>query len=256
MQFDPDEAVLNNVGGTKTLAETALAFDVERFVNISTDKAVKPVSMVGATKRIAEYVVRAISHRASPGQAFMSVRFGNVLGSRGSVVPIWQRQIRDGGPVTLTDAEMTRYLMTIPEACQLVLQAAAMADNGALYVLDMGTPVRMIDLARDLIQLMGYRPDVDIPIKTSGVRPGEKIHESLFAPDERSGPRSHEKIMSARHVLELDDGFMARIDELTRHAHARDLAKMFTTLDDLVPDFAPEAGLSVVDRQQLGERVT
>jgi FlaA1/EpsC-like NDP-sugar epimerase len=241
MQLDPDEAVLNNIGGTMTLAETALAFDVERFVNISTDKAVSPVSMMGATKRIAEYVVQSISHRARSDQAFLSVRFGNVLGSRGSVVPLFQEQIRNGGPVTLTHPEMTRYLMTIPEASQLVVQAAAMAQNGSVHVLDMGEPVRMVDLANDLIQLSGYRPGKDIEIVYTGVRPGEKLHEELFAGSERAAPTKHEKILVARTPEPRDGELMALVAELLRAAAIRDDERMFAALTQILPGFQPPA---------------
>jgi FlaA1/EpsC-like NDP-sugar epimerase len=240
MESHPDEAVLNNVGGTKTLAETALKFHVERFVNISTDKAVNPTSMVGGSKRIAEYLVQAISAEAGPDQAFTSVRFGNVLGSRGSVVRVFQEQIRAGGPVTLTHPEMTRYLMTIPEASQLVVQAAALGRNGAVYVLDMGEPVRVLDLATDLIQLSGYRPDEDIDIVYTGMRPGEKLHEELFAAGEEASRTRHKNIfVLAAHPPELSaDVFKRTVDDLLEVARVRDYQRMSELLAQLVPTYA------------------
>ncbi len=247
MESDPDEAVLNNVGGTKTLSEIALEFGVERFVNISTDKAVNPRSMVGATKRIAEQLVKAVSEKAGPDQAFVSVRFGNVLGSRGSVVPIFQEQIRRGGPVTLTHPEMTRYLMTIPEASLLLVQAVALADNGSVYVLDMGEPVRLLDLAHDLIQLSGYRPGEDIDIVYTGIRLGEKLHEELFETDERSTPTKHKKILMASRPWIPGDELMSAVDELLDAARARDNHRMFAALGELVPSYRPPSDLQHVD---------
>jgi FlaA1/EpsC-like NDP-sugar epimerase len=195
--------------------------------------------MMGATKRIAEYVVQSISHRAGPDQAFVSVRFGNVLGSRGSVVPLFQEQIRNGGPVTLTHPEMTRYLMTIPEASQLVVQAAAMAQNGSVHVLDMGDPVRMVDLANDLIQLSGYRPGKDIEIVFTGVRSGEKLHEELFAGSERSTSTKHEKILVARSPEARNGDLMPLVEELLRAAELRDDERMFAALTRILPGFTP-----------------
>jgi FlaA1/EpsC-like NDP-sugar epimerase len=182
MEHNPTEAILNNVTGTRQLVEAAEKFDCERFVMISTDKAVHPSSVMGATKRTAELLVqhRALfSGRPSKTQ-FACVRFGNVLGSRGSVVPIFLRQIAAGGPVTITHEEMTRYFMTIPQAVQLVLQAATLASTGDIYMLEMGDPVKIIEFARDLIRMSGLRPDIDIPISVTGTRPGEKLHEQLW----------------------------------------------------------------------------
>ena len=177
MEWNPGEAVKNNVGGTRVVAELADRFSAERFVLISTDKAVNPSSIMGATKRVAEIYLQALSQRSST--RFVTVRFGNVLGSAGSVIPIFRAQIAKGGPVTVTHPEMTRYFMTIPEASQLVLQAGAMGLGGEIYILDMGEPVRIMDLARDLITLSGLRA-TDLEIKISGIRPGEKLHEEMI----------------------------------------------------------------------------
>jgi FlaA1/EpsC-like NDP-sugar epimerase len=182
MEANLQEAVQNNVLGTGYVADACGLFGVQRMVLISTDKAADPISVMGATKLLAEEVVR---HAATTwtNTSYTTVRFGNVLGSRGSVVPIFREQIRRGGPVTLTHPDMTRYFMTIPEAVHLVLQAGVLGDSGKLYLLDMGTPVRILDLALDMIRLSGYEPYVDIPIRFAGVRPGEKIHEKLISGD-------------------------------------------------------------------------
>jgi FlaA1/EpsC-like NDP-sugar epimerase len=235
MEGNPDEAVLNNVGGTLNLAELALAHGVERFVNISTDKAVNPTSVMGATKRVAEYVVRRASQRAEPGQSFVSVRFGNVLGSRGSVVPLFKQQIKAGGPVTVTDPEMVRYFMTIPEASQLVLQAGGLGANGRVYVLDMGEPVKIVDLARDLIHLSGFEPGVDIEIAFTGVRPGEKLYEELLTAEEGTDSSRHEKIFVARKQAIEDQALDGHLDGLFDAARSRDTEEILRALAAIVP---------------------
>jgi FlaA1/EpsC-like NDP-sugar epimerase len=184
MEINCCEAVLNNVFGTLQLVDAAIEFGCERFVMISTDKAVRPSSVMGATKRVAELLVQQYAAENSHhSTSFSCVRFGNVLGSRGSVVPIFLRQIAAGGPVTITHEEMTRYFMTIPQAVQLVLQAASLASSGDIYMLDMGDPVKIVDFAKELIQLSGLRPGKDIEIKVVGMRPGEKLHEQLWLED-------------------------------------------------------------------------
>lgn len=198
MEANAPQAVFNNVGGTRNVAELALEYGVERLVNVSTDKAVNPTSVMGASKRAAELVVSHAARRCATGQAFVSVRFGNVLGSRGSVVPVFKRQIEQGGPVTVTDPKMQRYFMTIPEASQLVLQAGAMAENGRVYVLDMGEPVKIVDLARDLILLSGLEPGVDVEITFTGARPGEKLFEELLTEGEDTEASTHRQIFVAR----------------------------------------------------------
>jgi FlaA1/EpsC-like NDP-sugar epimerase len=193
MENSACEAVTNNVLGTQRLVEAAAAAEVEHFVLISTDKAINPSSVMGATKRVAEMVVQDAARRT--GRSYVSVRFGNVLGSRGSVVPLFKKQIAAGGPVTVTHPEMRRYFMTIPEAVQLVLQAGALGQGGAVFVLDMGQPVRIVDLASDLIRLSGLEPGRDIEIKFTGMRPGEKLFEEIFADDEAYTRTTHEKIL-------------------------------------------------------------
>ena len=204
MEANPLEALRNNAIATQVTAKTAAVAGVERFVLVSTDKAVNPHTVMGATKAMAEWVVAAVRDR-NPQTRFTTVRFGNVLASSGSVVPIFRSQIEQGGPVTVTDLEMTRYFMTIPEAVQLVIQAGDLgAGSGEVFVLEMGEPVRIIDLARNMIRLAGYEPETEIPIEVIGVRPGEKIHEELFNPDERPQPTTADRIVRAVRSNDLD----------------------------------------------------
>ncbi len=204
MEDNVAEALSNNVLGTQNVLQAAEQYGVERFVLISTDKAVNPTSIMGATKRLAEMLVQAAARRS--GLAFMAVRFGNVLGSRGSVIPVFQRQIAAGGPLTITHPDMYRYFMTIPEAVQLVLQSAVLGHGGEVFVLDMGQPVRILDLGTDLVKLCGLEPDRDIKIVFSGVRPGEKLSEELFLKGEEHRRTKHPKIFVANHdgVLEAE----------------------------------------------------
>ena len=196
MELNVGEAIKNNVGGTRCLADLAHEFAVRNFVFISTDKAVHPTSIMGVSKQISERYIHALSQTSST--RFTVVRFGNVLGSDGSVVPIFQEQIRRGGPITVTDPRMTRFFMTIPEASQLVLQAAAMGNGGEIFVLEMGEPVKIVDLARDLIRLSGL-PEDSIEISFTGVRPGEKLYEELYFDDEETLPTAHPKLRAAYH---------------------------------------------------------
>jgi FlaA1/EpsC-like NDP-sugar epimerase len=234
------EAVTNNVAGTRNVVDAAVDVNVQHFVFISTDKAVRPTSVMGATKRIAEQLVQ---HAATKyHRNFVSVRFGNVLGSRGSVVPTFLRQIRAGGPVTVTHPEMRRYFMTIPEAVQLVLQAGALGRGGEVFVLDMGEQIRVVDIATDLIRLSGLEVGTDIEITFTGVRPGEKLYEEMFFTAENVLPTDHPKVLRARNGL-LADGTNRRIEALTRATDTgRPEDEIRKLLQTLVPDFHPHAG--------------
>jgi FlaA1/EpsC-like NDP-sugar epimerase len=236
MEWNPGEAVKNNIGGTRSVADLADRFGVERFVLVSTDKAVNPTSVMGATKRVAEIYLQALSQRSST--RFVTVRFGNVLGSAGSVIPIFTEQIARGGPITVTHPDMLRYFMTIPEASQLVLQAGAMGSGGEILILDMGAPVRIVDLARDLITLSGLRPMHDIEIRFSGVRPGEKLVEELSTDNEHAEKTTHPKVFVGRikaHDLHVISESVRAMCEL---ALSGDGEQIRAALGDIVPEYA------------------
>jgi FlaA1/EpsC-like NDP-sugar epimerase len=237
MEQNPAQAILNNVGGTKNLATLSLEYDVKYFVNISTDKAVNPTSIMGASKRIAENVILQAASKAKDDQVFVSVRFGNVLGSRGSVVPIFKSQIAKGGPITITDPDMIRYFMTIPEASQLVLQAAALNMNGAVFVLDMGEPVKIVDMARDLIRLSGLEPDKDIKIVFTGKKEGEKLYEELLTSEEGTEMTQYEKVMIAR-KNNISDSFEEKLDRLFDATNTGDKELIKAGIHEIVPTYS------------------
>lgn len=237
MENNPEQAVLNNVGGTRNMVNLALKYRVERFVNISSDKSVNPTSVMGASKRVAEYVVEWASCQAERGQEFVSVRFGNVLGSRGSVVPLFKQQIDNGGPITITHPDMTRYFMTIPEASQLVIQAGGLGGNGSVYVLDMGDPVRITDLANDLIRLSGLRPGEDIKIEYTGIRPGEKMFEELLTDEESTTATRHAKIFSARTSGLPKEGFEVLLEGLFEKTFRHDETAIREQLKLIIPAY-------------------
>ncbi|MGC3999860.1 MAG: nucleoside-diphosphate sugar epimerase/dehydratase [Anaeromyxobacter sp.] len=237
MEWNPGEAVKNNVGGTKVIADLSDQFRVHRFVMISTDKAVNPTSVMGVSKRVAEMYVQALSQRSKT--RFVTVRFGNVLGSNGSVIPIFQAQIAAGGPVTVTHPEMKRYFMTIPEASQLVLQAGAMGAGGEIFILDMGEPVKIADLAHDLITLSGLKPGVDIEIEFTGVRPGEKLFEELSVDAENTEKTRHPKIFVGRFRPCAWDALQRHLHELASVAdEPKEVRRKFL---ELVPEYRPHA---------------
>lgn len=231
------EGVRNNVLATHAVAETAVAHDVGTFVLISTDKAVDPVNVLGATKRLAEMVCQDLANSAATD--FITVRFGNVLDSAGSVVPLFREQIRRGGPVTVTDPEVTRYFMTIPEACQLIMQSVAIGSPQAVYTLDMGEPVSIRLLAEQMIRLAGKHPEHDVAIVYSGLRPGEKLHETLFHADERYRPTTHPKILLAEARTVHAERLSAALAKLSDGVARYDLELLAVTLREAVPEFAP-----------------
>lgn len=234
MEIQPMAAVLNNIYGTRNVADVAGIHGVERFVMISTDKAVNPTSVMGATKRVAEKVI--ISMNDTYDTKYITVRFGNVLGSRGSVIPLFKKQIEAGGPVTVTDPEMTRYFMTIPEASQLVLQAGAMGKGGEVFLLDMGEPVKIIELARNMIRLSGLEPDKDIHIKITGLRPGEKKYEELLTSEEGTNRTNHTKIFEAALDTVDRDWLMEKIGSFDSCKTDMDVIRV---LQDIIPTYTP-----------------
>ncbi|WP_392486717.1 polysaccharide biosynthesis protein [Haloimpatiens sp. FM7315] len=235
MEENPSEAIKNNIFGTLNLALCADKFKVKRFVMISTDKAVNPTNIMGATKRVCEMIVQSIDKKSST--QFVAVRFGNVLGSNGSVVPLFIEQIKMGGPVTVTHKDINRFFMTIPEAAQLVLQAAAFAKGGEIFVLDMDKPVKIYDLACDLIRLSGYTPNVDIDIKFIGLRPGEKLYEEILTEEEGLNETPHNKIFVGKPTFEDFDSLTKKINEFKEILEEDDREKIISKLEELVPTY-------------------
>lgn len=249
MELNPGEAIKNNVGGTRMVANLAHEHGVGRFVMISTDKAVNPTSVMGASKRVAEIYIQALSQRSST--RFVTVRFGNVLGSNGSVIPIFKEQIARGGPLTITHPEMRRFFMTIPEASQLVLQAGAMGDGGEIFILDMGAPVKIVDLANDLIRLSGLRPGEDIELAFSGVRPGEKLFEELATDSESAGKTKHPKIYIGRIAKQPWDATAVAIERLFEVAASADADLIRGALGAVVPEYGPSPTEASTDVDEL-----
>ena len=235
MEDSPNEAIKNNVFGTYKLAQAAVKYGVKKFVLISTDKAVNPTNIMGASKRLCEMIVQMMN-REAPNTDFVAVRFGNVLGSNGSVVPLFEKQIEQGGPVTVTHPEITRFFMTIPEAVSLVLQAGYYAKGGEIYVLDMGEPVKIADMARKLIKLMGYQPDVDIMIEYTGLRPGEKLYEELLM-DEEGLQETENKLIHIGKPIEMDDELFKEHLKRLEVAYKEETSDMKKIVAEIVPTY-------------------
>jgi FlaA1/EpsC-like NDP-sugar epimerase len=234
MEANPAEAIRNNIGGTQLLAELAAQHQAEQFIMISTDKAVNPTNVMGASKRIAEILVSELN--SNQQTAYITTRFGNVLGSNGSVIPLFEKQIANGGPITLTDERITRFFMTIPEACQLVLEAATMGHGGEIFVFDMGAPVKILDLAKKMIQLSGLRPYADIDIQVTGLRPGEKLFEEVLANAENTIPTYHPQILIAQ-TRSTTPGQAQLITELLATAAQQDNEASVRLMKQIVPEY-------------------
>lgn len=242
MEENPSQAVFTNILGTKILADLSHKHKVERFVMVSTDKAVNPSSVMGASKRIAEKYVQSLNYKyrndsEHNGTKFITTRFGNVLGSNGSVVPLFKKQIEEGGPITITHPDIIRYFMTIPEACQLVLEAGAMGNGGEIYIFDMGDPVKIIDLARKMIKLAGFAPDKQIKIKIVGLRPGEKLYEELLNDTAKTLPTHHEKIMIAEEIFDDFDAVSEAIHDLIDTSEITSNEEIVAKMKFIVPEF-------------------
>jgi len=242
MEENPSQAIQTNIKGTKNLADLACKYNVKKFVMVSTDKAVNPSNVMGASKRIAEKYVQSLflknqKENVEGGTKFITTRFGNVLGSNGSVVPLFTKQIAEGGPVTITHQDIIRYFMTIPEACQLVLEAGAMGNGGEIYIFDMGKPVRIIDLAKKMIKLAGFIPDKEIKIKIVGLRPGEKLYEELLNDTSKTLPTYHNKIMIAQEIQDEYENLHNDVDELIGIADFYENDDIVSKMKKIVPEF-------------------
>jgi len=242
MEENPNQAILTNVLGTKNIADLSLKYNVEDFVMISTDKAVNPSSIMGASKRIAEMYVQSkhfniLNSETQNATKFITTRFGNVLGSNGSVVPLFTKQIKKGGPITLTHPDVIRYFMTIPEACQLVLEACSMGKGGEIFIFDMGKPVKIIDLAKKMIRLAGFKPDIDIKIEIIGLRPGEKLYEELLNETAKNIITHHEKILIAIEVCEDYITINKQISSLIEEAFVNNYDEIIKAIKQLVPEY-------------------
>jgi FlaA1/EpsC-like NDP-sugar epimerase len=252
LEKNPWEAVFNNIIGSRMVMEMSFKHHAERFVLVSTDKAVRPTNVMGASKRVTELIMQSMQGN---GTRFMAVRFGNVVGSSGSVIPLFRRQIEQGGPVTVTHPEVNRYFMTIPEASQMILQAGAMGEGGEVFILRMGTPVKIADMARDLIRLSGKEPDIDIKIVFTGLREGEKLYEELITVGEDILPTSHEKVMMLRSDCHTNDENILReirerlgkqIDELVKISQLHDTKAIKIKLKQIIPEYTPQENEAVL----------
>jgi FlaA1/EpsC-like NDP-sugar epimerase len=254
MEFNPVEAVKVNVLGTQQVADLSIKYGVDRFVMVSTDKAVNPTNVMGASKRLAEMYVQGLSAEKNHHTRFITTRFGNVLGSNGSVILRFKDQIEKGGPLTVTHPNITRYFMTIPEACQLVLEAGSMGNGGEVFVFDMGSPVKIADLAKKMIRLYGMIPNIDINITYSGLRPGEKLYEELLTDGENTIKTYHDKIMIAK-VRDVDFNEIRKSFEefAVQTSSSGDESTLVTTMKRMVPEYISQN--SVFEHLDLGKVV-
>jgi FlaA1/EpsC-like NDP-sugar epimerase len=247
MECNIIEALDVNFRGTRNLVDLSCKYNADRFVFVSTDKAVNPTNVMGASKRSAEIYVQSVARKPQNTTTFITTRFGNVLGSNGSVIPHFKKQIESNGPVTVTHPEITRYFMTIDEACQLVLEAGAMGKGGEIYVFDMGKPVKILDLANNMIRLSGFRPNEDIAIEFTGLRPGEKLYEELLADKENTQPTHHQKIMIAKATHVFDNTKIKLLDDLVEFIQQNNESKSFKVLKLLVPEFKTKTLLEQIE---------
>jgi FlaA1/EpsC-like NDP-sugar epimerase len=254
LEKNPWQAVTNNIKGSRGIMELAVEYGVNRFVLVSTDKAVKPTNVMGASKRVAELLLQSFQ---GSGTKLMAVRFGNVVGSSGSVIPLFRRQIEQGGPVTVTHPDVNRYFMTIPEAAQMIIQAGAMGEGGEVFILKMGTPVKIVDMATDLIRLSGKEPGKDIKIVFTGLREGEKLYEELITVGENIMPTGHKKIMVLRtdglsnglkSPAELLKWLNSELQELYDAALRHDAKAIKRKLQEIVPEYTPYDTESVLEK--------
>jgi FlaA1/EpsC-like NDP-sugar epimerase len=241
MEVNPSQAIFANVLGTKNTADLSLEFGVNNFVHVSTDKAVNPSNVMGASKRIAEIYIQSLYHNSKEKKVlktkFITTRFGNVLGSNGSVVPLFTEQIQNGGPITITHPDIIRYFMTIPEACQLVLEAGAMGNGGEIFIFDMGKPVKIIDLAKKMIRLAGLIPDKDIAIKIVGLRPGEKLYEELLNDTTKVMPTHNDKILIVESICKDYSLLSKEIDAIIALSNSSDNTAIVLKMKSIVPEF-------------------
>jgi FlaA1/EpsC-like NDP-sugar epimerase len=255
MEDNPYEAITTNVLGTKNIADLSTYYRVKKFVMVSTDKAVNPSNIMGASKRIAEIYIQALSEtqeNSKKGTCFITTRFGNVLGSNGSVIPRFRSQIEKGGPITVTHPEITRYFMTIPEAVQLVLEAGIMGEGGEIFIFDMGKPVKIVDLARNMIKLAGLQPEKDIKIKFTGLRPGEKLYEELLNDGESTKPTYHSKIKISEVIRYPFSEVVTNIDELIATTKKHDILALVSKMKEIVPEFVSmNSKFEELDKSQI-----
>ncbi|MDO5655251.1 MAG: nucleoside-diphosphate sugar epimerase/dehydratase [Flavobacteriaceae bacterium] len=237
VEQNPHEAIFVNIMGTRILADLSSKYKINRFVMISTDKAVNPTNVMGASKRVAELYVQSLQEKPGNTTKFITTRFGNVLGSNGSVIPLFRKQIEAGGPVTVTHPDITRFFMTIPEACELVLQAGTMGQGGEIYVFDMGEPVKILDLAKKMIKMSGFKPETDIAIKITGLRPGEKLYEELLSDESKTLPTFHEKIMRAKDETVSYEIMEKCTKEIARATVRKNKTELVQMIKQMVPEY-------------------